>query len=655
MTQRFFSLGFLFVSFTAFAAEPAAKRPAPSLDVMIDSTVRLISAKNVQELERRAQLWRGPKDVLVKSRDGQATLMALDFASRRFFPSYPKPAAHMMEVLSDWEKAFPQSSVWRLLKAEHLARIPWGDDDHSNDVKSITEAERLLREAEKVDRRTADWYATMISVAATAMMMEKRQESGGYQCPQWLKDWLPLAEYGIKRFGSHSLIYFRIGDNLRTLGYPGDLDAWGLHVCRLLPNRGMEPYARLMWSLEWGYGKRIFLVPGYGEWPMARQGFFDMLANGWNTSFNLNHFLRLARQAEDRSTVLHLLSLIGDKPDPKAFAVTAKFEEIKAWSAHKAPVIQPVWTAKARRPQGLAFSRDGRRLFAGIEGTHLQVYDATSGAGLPPWEMQAEPLQINDIRLSPDGRYLAAVSGGELSAKPGTCRIWDIQSGKVEGSFQAAQGPLHSLAFSPDSQELIAGGGLYSGPSEVWHWTKTTKAEPLPWADSHTHTIQSVAWSPDAKSVLFDCRRGNLTVAEDARKIRFVKQVSTPGISNVAALAYSPDGRQVAAALRLTYYEKDKANGCIAIFNTADMAPRTDVLAPLTGGLFSLDYSPDGRHIVTGGYDGYVYVLDASTLAVKAWWNADHGILYQVRWSPDGRQVATAGSSGVIAVWPLKL
>jgi len=49
-------------------------------------------------------------------------------------------------------------------------------------------------------------------------------------------------------------------------------------------------------------------------------------------------------------------------------------------------------------------------------------------------------------------------------------------------------------------------------------------------------------------------------------KIRFVKQVSSPGVSNVAAMAYSPDGRQVAAAPRLTYYEKDKANGSITIF-----------------------------------------------------------------------------------------
>jgi WD40 repeat protein len=269
--------------------------------------------------------------------------------------------------------------------------------------------------------------------------------------------------------------------------------------------------------------------------------------------------------------------------------------------------------------------------------------------------MQTDPQQINDIQISPDGRHLAAVSGYELSAKPGTCCIWDMQTEKIVADFQAAKGPLNALAFSPDGSELIAGGGLFSGPSEVWHWTQTTKAVPLSWAAIHTHSIYALAWSPNARSVLFNCNNAKLTVAEDAREIRYVKQVSTPGLSNAAALAYSPDGTQVAAALRQTYFEKDKANGCIAIFNASDMTPRTDILAPLTGGLSTLDYSPDGKFIATGGYDGFVYVLDASTLAIKAWWNVDHGILYKVRWSPDGKKIATVGSMDIVAVWPLKL
>ncbi len=655
MKHRLIFLGLLATSTVASAAEAQTKAPATSLDVMIDSTVRLISAKNVDELERRAQIWRGKNDVLTKSRDGQAMLMAITHAARRFYPHYPKAATHMMDVLATWEKSYPQSSVWRLLKSEHLARIPWGDHDHKDDVKSITEAEKLLREAEQVDRRTADWYPCMVTVAATAALVESRASSGGYRRPEWLKDWLSISEYGIKRFTSHCVIYFHIGSNLKVLGYPGTLEDWGLHVCRLVPKRGLEPYARLMWSLEWGYGKNIFHAPGYGDWPLARQGFFDMMANGWNTPFNLNNFLRLARHAEDRATVLQLLSLIGDNPDPEVFAIAAKFEEIKAWSAHKAPVIQPIWTTKARRLHSLAWGRDGKRLFVGTESTHLQVYDATSGTGLPPWEMQIEPQQINDILLSPDGRYLAAVSGYELSTRPGTCCIWDTQTEKVTAHFQAANGPLNVLSFSPDSSELITGGGLYSGPSEVWHWTRTTQAVPLTWAATHLHSIYALAWSPDARSVLFNCNNARLTVADDAREIRFVKQISTPALSNAAALAYSPDGTQVAAALRQTYFEKDKANGCIAIFNARDMTPRGDVLAPLTGGLSTLDYSPDGKFIATGGYDGFVYVLDTSTLVIKAWWNADHGILYKVRWSPDGKQIATAGSMDIVAVWPLKL
>jgi WD40 repeat protein len=61
-------------------------------------------------------------------------------------------------------------------------------------------------------------------------------------------------------------------------------------------------------------------------------------------------------------------------------------------------------------------------------------------------------------------------------------------------------------------------------------------------------------------------------------------------------------------------------------------------------------FSPDGRLLVAGGFDG-VRVWDTATWAPRAAFQAFPGIIHDLAFSPDGRTLVTAGGLPVIKCW----
>jgi WD40 repeat protein len=74
------------------------------------------------------------------------------------------------------------------------------------------------------------------------------------------------------------------------------------------------------------------------------------------------------------------------------------------------------------------------------------------------------------------------------------------------------------------------------------------------------------------------------------------------------------------------------------------------------GPMISVAYAPDGRTLVTSGFNGGVRLYDARTLReVGSPLPAADGLWLYAGLTPDGRQVVEIDEQGAATVWPLAL
>ena len=84
----------------------------------------------------------------------------------------------------------------------------------------------------------------------------------------------------------------------------------------------------------------------------------------------------------------------------------------------------------------------------------------------------------------------------------------------------------------------------------------------------------------------------------------------------------------------------------------ANSGERLYTLGEPQDGIVAIAFSPDGRQIAAAGYDKLIYVWNlepkAATLAASL--IADEDTILQLVWSPDGKEIITSSADGSIRV-----
>ncbi len=114
---------------------------------------------------------------------------------------------------------------------------------------------------------------------------------------------------------------------------------------------------------------------------------------------------------------------------------------------------------------------------------------------------------------------------------------------------------------------------------------------------------------------------------------------------HLASVAYSPDGRRIAAANGNAVTIYDVTTG-VAVLR---MEPKVQTTSYIT----SVAFSPDGKRIVAGTGWQTLHIWNAvsgeSILTLEGVAYAGH--IWSVAFSPDGKQVASTGSDTAIRIW----
>jgi len=270
-------------------------------------------------------------------------------------------------------------------------------------------------------------------------------------------------------------------------------------------------------------------------------------------------------------------------------------------------------TLKGHRGEigAMRFSTDGKRLFTASRGgdAMARVWDLESNGTASRPVAGRSPA----ARLSPDGLLIADASDSGI-------QLWDAATGRlVRQSPTGNVFRAHSVAFSPTDKRLLAVG-----------------------SESGTDQSYVALWDIDAGIEL-----ARLPGATDLPAFKI-----DSGTGAIGALAFSPDGKYLVGAFggRIGYPER--TTNTSYPLKVWDVATRR-LIHRLDGHTFcctSLDFSRDGKLLVSGGLDEKAIIWSTST------WNATQTLgtsraVFSTVFSPDGKTLGVGHDRGDIQWW----
>lgn len=237
---------------------------------------------------------------------------------------------------------------------------------------------------------------------------------------------------------------------------------------------------------------------------------------------------------------------------------------------------------------------------------------------------------VNDLAFSPDGALL--LTAGEDTA----VRVWSL-----EDNTQVAESFEHfSFVKGAAFTENVIATASWDRSLIFWNLTEDGDLSAQTTVGGFDAVIEHIAVSPDGSRIAFGVGDGRVRVADAATGA--VQYELAVGSLRVTALAYSPDGANLAAAGGFP------ATGA-AVWDAVTGAQFATIAHP--GMVTALAYAPDGSFLAAAGSDGTITFWRAgeqlAVVRVEDW-------VTDIAFSPDGTLLAAARQDGTMTLWDVR-
>jgi WD40 repeat protein len=328
-----------------------------------------------------------------------------------------------------------------------------------------------------------------------------------------------------------------------------------------------------------------------------------------------------------------------------------------------------------RLVRNAAFSPDGRRVVTASEDKTARVWNVDTKKEIAVLSGHSD--SVEKASFSPDGQRVVTASDD------GTAGIWDAESGRLETLLRGHEKPVYSAEFSPDPHGANVLTASSDGTARLWSTqTEADKSLAILSIAGGAGPVRGAALSPDGRLIAIAFNDNEIVVRDAHTGMQ--RTLLPPLSAEVRHVAFSPDGQRIETeagdnttrvwkALTGEYIgvnERHDRRKWSATFISDPVAPKsvpttlvlwhaewgelTARIQGLLGSVYSAEYSPDGKRIVTAGADNIARVWDVNTHKATGVLKGHVGSLYHAEFSPDSQRVVTASGDKSARIWDVR-
>ena len=304
--------------------------------------------------------------------------------------------------------------------------------------------------------------------------------------------------------------------------------------------------------------------------------------------------------------------------------------------------VEHTWTVNE-----VVFSPDGKMLITGSGdfGTpteSLAMWNVNTGEKIAA----IEGLGISSVAISLNGKMLAAgqetYTGDDLNAY--NVQLWDVATQTLAATLEGHYSKVFAVDFSPDGTLLVSGSN--DGTIRLWDVATGDSLASSDWHVFGLFAVWDLQFSPDGTRIAgVGSRQIKIWDTANLATGQEIITLEDDTRSRPISVRWSPDGKMLAAG-----YGSFGDDAHIRLWDVATES----YIATLEGHenrVLALDFSLDGKVLISGSRDDTVRLWDVSTESLITTLEEFDGNVEAVRFSPDGSLFATGDAYDFIKLW----
>ncbi len=446
---------------------------------------------------------------------------------------------------------------------------------------------------------------------------------------------------------AYGLTFDRSGTRMATAGIDGQIKIWDIVAGRL---QHIFP-GHTGWAAGVAFSPDGLRLASGGE---------DGTVRIWNAS----QVSGPSPQPESPVLVLrgHTAGVfaVAFSPEGSRLASAGKDKTVRIWDlAQPVPHAVTIFRGHDQEVCAVAFHPGGKLIASGGADRKVRIWDAATGK--ERLQFPAAAIRVNAIAFNHDGSQLAT---GSLDGPIG---IWNAETGRPLAILRSHTLPVFQVAFNSDGTKLVSAG--QDASIKLWDLTadqgvRSLRLKKMPGeASPDSAQVEAVRW---LGGVAFRPTAAELAAAGTAHTVATwdlatgqLKQTLRAPWGDSIALSYSRDGKRLAVA---------GTDRSVRIWDPD--AGRELLVLPMTDGVASLAFSPNGEFVATGDGElprvfhepsGKFPAPEGKEMSIRIWnlatgkeirtMRGHLGSVHALAFSPDGARLASAGADGTLRVW----